>query len=737
MITRLNMKSVASYKSDGAELSGLKKINFVYGANGTGKTTISNFLLDQANPKYKHCQISWDGGTPLGLNIYNKTFRDENFVKGNIPGVFTLGKATQEELEEIEKNKDEEKLLLKQIRDKTDLRDKHIQKAKEIEIQLDETAWGFKKKYEAIFNEAFTGSVGSKSKFSKRLIDEINKKPTTSTSIEELRYRSNTIFRETPEKADLINLPNFDEIVALLNNDLWKTKIIGKSDVDIAGLISELNISDWVNQGRSYIQDDICPFCQQSTITDIFKLKLDDYFDKTYIDNLKKLEEYKERLLAASTKSIQSLRLLEANARNNKSKFLDFEILSILVNSLETKLNNISLRVTDKINEASRSITLPDIDTETKDILEVIKAANVEIKQHNNIVDNFQTEKIKLTKEIWEFIALESKPLIEPIQRQLDGRKTAQSSISIEITDFEANLIKIKEKIVGLENKSTSIQPSINAINKVLKSYGFLDFEIVESEKDGFYQIMRDNGEVSHDTLSEGEVTFITFLYFYQLCRGSIDPTSVSKTRVLIIDDPISSLDSNVLFVVSTLIKSILNDVRTDKGNIRQVILMTHNIYFHKEVSFIDGRTKEQRDTAYWIVRKENTKSSIKSYGIKNPILSSYELLWRELEEENISCITAQNTMRRILENYFKINGKYGDDTLIASFDNKDEQEICRSLLSWVNDGSHCISDDLFVEMPDTTHDKFKKVFKAIFIKTKNEGHYNMMTRGTCEVVLD
>ena len=60
--------------------------------------------------------------------------------------------------------------------------------------------------------------------------------------------------------------------------------------------------------------------------------------------------------------------------------------------------------------------------------------------------------------------------------------------------------------------------------------------------------------------------------------------------------------------------------------------------------------------------------------------------------------------MRRIIENYFKILGKYGDDDLILKFGNKEEQEICRALLCWINDGSHCIPDDLFIEeQGDTT----------------------------------
>ncbi len=54
---------------------------------------------------------------------------------------------------------------------------------------------------------------------------------------------------------------------------------------------------------------------------------------------------------------------------------------------------------------------------------------------------------------------------------------------------------------------------------------------------------------------------------------------------------------------------------------------------------------------------------------MKNPIQTSYELLWQELKDkERNSGITIQNTMRRIIENYFKILGKYGDDELIEKY---------------------------------------------------------------------
>jgi len=113
---------------------------------------------------------------------------------------------------------------------------------------------------------------------------------------------------------------------------------------------------------------------------------------------------------------------------------------------------------------------------------------------------------------------------------------------------------------------------------------------------------------------------------------------------------------------------------------------------------------------------------------MSNPIHNSYELLWCELKknDENDS-ITIQNTMRRIIENYFKILGKYHYDDLINSFNNIEEQEICRSMVCWINDGSHIIPDDLFLQSHDGSKDKYFAVFEKIFINTKHHEHFKMM----------
>jgi wobble nucleotide-excising tRNase len=196
----------------------------------------------------------------------------------------------------------------------------------------------------------------------------------------------------------------------------------------------------------------------------------------------------------------------------------------------------------------------------------------------------------------------------------------------------------------------------------------------------------------------------------------------ITSDRIIVIDDPISSLDSNILFIVSTLINNLKQRVRNN-SNFKQLILLTHNVYFHKEISFNKGNPK-LADEGFWILRKINDISQIHEYA-ENPIKNSYELLWRELKE-NKNSITAPNIMRRILENYFKFFGNVDIYEIIDIFP-EDEKIVCYTLLSWANDGSHHIHDDLFVDNSQEQIEKYFTVFEKIFVNSDHHSHFVMM----------
>ena len=732
MLDFITIKSVASFDERGIQINSLRKINFIYGANASGKTTISNLITNPTDSNFHHCSVNWEHDQPLKALIYNKNFRDSNFGgSSKLKGVFTLGEETKEDIELIEQKKDELANLRNKTNQQKEVLEKQIDKKSEEEVTFKETCWTFYKNNETDFKEAFVGFI-KKESFKNKLLSESKNNTSELLDIKKIEEKSKTIFGDAPESIPALPTISFNRINEIEDDEIWNKKILGKTDVDIAKLIQNLNMNDWVNQGRDYLQEDeTCPFCQQKTITAEFRQQIEDYFDVSFTESIKLIKENSDKYNLQVTNIINELSQIEITEKTNTATKLDIDKFSAYLKTLTSQTVTNKEFINNKSKEPSRSFDLISTEEQFQNIEKLILSANKEIKRHNGIVDNYQTERSNLIQSIWKFVAEEAKDIISAFTTSVKGLKQGIENIEKQIKEKEVAYIEQDNKIKDLNKNVTSIQPAIDEINNILHYYGFRNFEIKPSSNEkGFYQIQRDDGTLVESTLSEGEITFITFLYFLQLAKGATNEETITEDRILVIDDPISSLDSNVLFVVSTLIKEIIKDVKKNEGNIKQIMLLTHNVYFHKEVSFIDGRTKENNETHFWILRKNRKVSSIQSYEKNNPIQSSYDLLWQEIKNrDKNSGITIQNTMRRIIENYFKMLGKYGDDDLIQKFDNKEEQYICKSLISWINDGSHNFADDLFIEVQDDTIEKYLSVFKGVFEKTDNLGHYNMMMR--------
>lgn len=729
MIESLTIKNVATYDGTGVQIDNLKKTNFIYGANGCGKTTISNYLFDPADEKNKDCAIKWKDSVPLKTLVYNKDYRERNFGKGKLNGVFTLGQATKEEKEEIEKKVVKLKELKEEGTKKRETLNAQISKKEQLEEAFKDFCWTkIYKKYQTLFKEAFSGSMKSGELFKSRIIKEFSDNFEILKTFDELKADAETIFGEPPQPIDSISNIDFSRVIEIENNPIWKKIIVGKADVDIAKLIRELNINDWVNQGRDYIKDDeTCPFCQQKTISENFKNQLETYFDETYLNDINLLKGLKVEYNSLIENIINLLNTIEIKQKGLKNSKMEIDKYSAFLKTLISQTITNTEYLNNKLKEPSRAINLISLKDQFTLIFELIEKANLEIKKHNDIVSDYNNQRTSLINSIWKYLIEEFRSDIEKFNNDKAGLDKGVVSLEEQLKNKIKEYTDLDSEIKKLSKNVTSIQPTIDEINRLLKSYGFLNFEIVPAIENGYYKIQRQDGTVAEHTLSEGEITFITFLYFLQQAKGGTTSENVNEERILIIDDPISSLDSNVLFIVSTLIKEIIKDIKAEKSDIKQIILLTHNVYFHKEVSY-EGNNRKGEKSQFWILRKNGNKSTIHFYGENNPIQSSYELLWREIKEwEKNSGITIQNTLRRILENYFSILGTKRDDVLINKFASQEEREICRSLLSWVNEGSHTLPDDLFVEAPDGTINKYIEVFKNIFVYTENIGHYNMM----------
>ncbi|HAV1845807.1 TPA: AAA family ATPase, partial [Enterobacter hormaechei subsp. steigerwaltii] len=130
-------------------------------------------------------------------------------------------------------------------------------------------------------------------------------------------------------------------------------------------------------------------------------------------------------------------------------------------------------------------------------------------------------------------------------------------------------------------------------------------------------------------------------------------------------------------------------------------------------------------EETFWVVRKKDKKSYVEKC-MTNPIKTSYDLLWSELRRSDKNNGTIQNTMRRILENYFKILGGVDVRQLECHFEGY-EKLIFKSLVSWINDGSHFAGDDVYMNLDDVSVEKNLIVFQKIFECSQHTAHYKMM----------
>jgi wobble nucleotide-excising tRNase len=90
MIESITIADVATYGSTPEALDGLSQFNFVFGSNGTGKTTVSRVIADESS--FPTCKVTWKRGTKLQPMVYNLDFVDKNFYQSaELKGVFTLG----------------------------------------------------------------------------------------------------------------------------------------------------------------------------------------------------------------------------------------------------------------------------------------------------------------------------------------------------------------------------------------------------------------------------------------------------------------------------------------------------------------------------------------------------------------------------------------------------------------------------------------------------------------------
>ncbi|MEG2118526.1 MAG: AAA family ATPase, partial [Clostridia bacterium] len=483
MIKKIVMRKFATYSSEGALIENCQKVNFFYGPNGSGKSAISNFLQDPFSQQYCDCKIEWENDTAVDVLVYNRNFREKNF-KENIDGVFTLGQATIEDIQALETLKEQRKKQGDEYTTRTNTLQNKIKEEKKHGDSFKDTVWEkILKENESNFQEAFGGLRGNKERFRDEVIRRFQQSHSSSESRDNLQTRAKTLFAQKPEKCPPIPFQLntvVKQIAEIETSPVWSKVIVGNKDIPIGRLIELFGNADWVNQGRKHIKNDgICPFCQQQTITGDLRNQLDAFFSGEYEQDVNLIKDFIGRYISQTDELLHEINTLRTGLNSYPASRINSDKLNPIVELLNGHFSKNKAEMLIKEKEPGRTILLTETSATIEAVQELVIAGNMAITKNNEMVDNYTAEKIALTTDIWTFLMDENEALIVGYLNDIDSFSKAKVGIQKGIDTCKLKSRALDDKIIKAGKIITSVQPTVDEINRSLKSYGFTNFKIV------------------------------------------------------------------------------------------------------------------------------------------------------------------------------------------------------------------------------------------------------------------
>lgn len=426
--------------------------------------------------------------------------------------------------------------------------------------------------------------MSSKERFRSELLNQFSSNREPPYTFEELSKRAETAFGDSPQTLSEISIPNFVPLLKLSESTILSKRIVGKEDIDISALIKKLNNSDWVKAGMAYLEksEGYCPFCQKQVPHNLTE-QLSEYFDDAYSEALKELSDLAIRYTSIGSQLLNQLKFIG----QQNTAMLDVQTFNAAVTLLEKTIEENKRKIDSKRQNPSNSIVLVDYGNLPDELVNLVKDANKKIAEHNLTVSRISDERRTLKKQIWKFIVNEASSDIALYKKEKKNLENEIESLESKIKEDERQRKALESKLRTLQSTLTSVIPTKNLINGWLKEFGFTGFQLAVSSDEHSYSLIRDDGTPVNKSLSEGERNFVTFLYFYALLKGSQDNSGNTPEQIVVIDDPVSSMDSEVLFIVSTLIHELYEGICNNSSNIKQLVVLSHNLYFYKEVTFL------------------------------------------------------------------------------------------------------------------------------------------------------
>lgn len=301
---------------------------------------------------------------------------------------------------------------------------------------------------------------------------------------------------------------------------------------------------------------------------------------------------------------------------------------------------------------------------------------------------------------------------LEREEQKLEEQKEkvyGSEGIEEKIKKIDRQIDKWKEKTVSEEKLATDINDKLRHM---------VSFELVHCEDEkgkGYYRIRSIRTDMVRDVtqLSTGEKNIIAFLYFLEKLN-EVKKQSENKPKLVIFDDPMSSNDDNMQYLIIEDLQKLMKNYELMNGY--KIVILTHNKHFYLNVKYPYDRNFNKAH--FWRLTSDGEKTTISVLQkSKEDFATSYGALWNELiflyKNENAAGEMLLNPMRRIIETFTKFNG-------IDRFVFLEKVEGAKKLFD-VN--SHSI-DDLEADLCGKTKQQIKAMFYECFSRNDYEGHF-------------
>lgn len=729
-------------------------VNFFYGNNGAGKSSIAHAIEEDDG-------VVWADGKSADdydVLVYNQDFINENFVNyGDLKGVFIFGEEDIEAKKRIAELTEEKK---KKSDAKVAAGEDYKQKTAGVDAaltQFQDACFSKTADIRKRFEKCMDGKK-QKRNFAEAVLGE---KTPKEHDLPELERLYGVAFDDTARAYAEFKKAGATTYGSLPGKEMLDKVIVSSSDTPFARFLKALGstASDWVRDGHTHFSGSAggkCPYCQQKLPAN-FENEIAATFDAQYQQDIRDLGQFQSTY---GRETADIVRVLQTNTTDAMPS-LDLRAYQEKLSLLESKFEVNRQRIAEKVKEPSKTVSLEDTDTLLLEIGAMIDGINKLIKANNDVIAAKKSSKEKCKTEIMQYLAFMLADEVTSYKDEVARLEKEIKEITERGTLLRKEISELTREISELNKHNANTEAAIDSINKILRDSGFQGFSI--RAKDGVenvYEIVRENGTVA-ENLSEGERNFIAFLYFYHRVRGSMNSEEL-KEKIVVIDDPVSSMDSTALFIVSAIVREMINVCRNNTeylnpqvpgDYIKQLFILTHNVYFHREVTY--QQVGYYNCTSFYMIRKNDNVSTVKLCKRQNkeipseeenynPVQNSYAALWDELCDLH-STIPALNVMRRILEYYFlQLCGYEGSDLRSIVLEKKENREkfikqvegekpdmtdyqLASSLLAYINNPNG-ISDGLNYVEDCEDAEAYKRVFQMIFDALGQSQHYKMMT---------